>query len=233
MTDGKPTKAELSDDQGVSVKCQFNPETMRRMKTAQWTDAHARGAHGNPPQQFVGTGPETLTVKLLFDAFDPIGRLAGSPLDPLLEKILGWLKVPDAKQGTTTPQPAVVTFGWGTGLSFKGSMKSVQIDYLMFDEAGGTRRANVTISMQSVPEKVKLQNPTSGGIIGRTAAILREGDTLASISYAQYGNPNLWRAIALANGVEDPGRVPVGTRLLVPPRNQADALSRGSADGDG
>ena len=43
------------------------------------------------------------------------------------------------------------------------------------------------------------------------------GDTMASIAYRAYGRPDQWRAIADANGIDDPTRVLPGTTLLVPP----------------
>jgi nucleoid-associated protein YgaU len=56
---------------------------------------------------------------------------------------------------------------------------------------------------------------------GRRSAVLEDADSLAGLAYREYGDAGLWRAIAEANDVEDPARVPVGTRLLVPPRTQA------------
>jgi nucleoid-associated protein YgaU len=36
------------------------------------------------------------------------------------------------------------------------------------------------------------------------------------VAFRRYGNPNLWRAIAEANGIDDPMRLPIGATLLVP-----------------
>ena len=38
------------------------------------------------------------------------------------------------------------------------------------------------------------------------------GDTLASVAYAEYGDPTLWRPLAAFNGIDDPLRVPTGQR---------------------
>jgi nucleoid-associated protein YgaU len=43
------------------------------------------------------------------------------------------------------------------------------------------------------------------------------GDSLASIAYLEYGDPNGWRRLADANGIDDPLRVRDGTVLHVPP----------------
>ena len=48
------------------------------------------------------------------------------------------------------------------------------------------------------------------------------GDSLASVAYAEYGDPTAWRALAAFNEVDDPLRVPTGTVLLLPtPRSSA------------
>jgi nucleoid-associated protein YgaU len=49
--------------------------------------------------------------------------------------------------------------------------------------------------------------------------VLVEGDTLAGIAYNEYGNPSLWRAVAAANGIDDPMRLRSGTSVLLPSVN--------------
>ena len=46
--------------------------------------------------------------------------------------------------------------------------------------------------------------------------VLTAGDSLQSLAYQAYGNPELWRHIAEANGVDDPMRLKLGTTVLVP-----------------
>jgi nucleoid-associated protein YgaU len=64
------------------------------------------------------------------------------------------------------------------------------------------------------------------------------GDTLAGIAYVEYGNPNLWRAVAELNGIDDPMRLRPGQRLMLPTvetlatngQLQADARRREAVD---
>jgi nucleoid-associated protein YgaU len=42
------------------------------------------------------------------------------------------------------------------------------------------------------------------------------GDSLASVAYAEYGDPAEWRRLADYNGIDDPLRVRAGTVLLLP-----------------
>jgi nucleoid-associated protein YgaU len=49
---------------------------------------------------------------------------------------------------------------------------------------------------------------------------IRAEDTLSSISKAFYGKAGLWRAIAAANTdrIPDPDRLPVGVKIIIPPK---------------
>jgi nucleoid-associated protein YgaU len=67
-----------------------------------------------------------------------------------------------------------------------------------------------------MPSEPWRQNPTSGRDTVRRAHTLVEGDSLASVAYAEYGDPAAWRAVARFNGVDDPMRCAPGTRLLLP-----------------
>jgi hypothetical protein len=218
-------RATLTGDDFSRLFCQFNPETLSIRKTASWHDNPTPAAGNQPKHQFVGTGPEQLTAKLLFDTFDSLGAPSPMPVEMSVGTLLGWLTVPPANQTKQTPQPPKITFQWGTGIKFTGGLTSVDVQYVMFAPDGRPVRAYATIMIKAIVGVPSGTNPTSGGVAGRTSAQLCDGDTLASVAYQQYGDPNLWRALAVANGIDDPRRVASGTRLLVPPRSEATALA--------
>jgi nucleoid-associated protein YgaU len=111
-------------------------------------------------------------------------------------------------------------FVWGS-FSFVGILKSVGADYNLFRRDGTPARAKVTVSMIEHMEEPSGQNPTSGGPAGRRSYTLIEGESLQSLAYAEYGDPNLWRAIAEANRIEDPFAMRPGTKVLLPSRDDA------------
>jgi len=49
-----------------------------------------------------------------------------------------------------------------------------------------------------------------------TSRVVRRGDSLASIAADAYGDPTQWRAIAEANGIENPFAVSAGATLTIP-----------------
>jgi Contractile injection system tube protein len=219
-------RAVLSGTDGADLDCQFNPSTVQITKTSHWNAQPTRGSANTPRPQFVGTGPEVLTAQLLFDDFDNLGG-RDTTVPKAMKTLFGWTCVPDQAYQGGTPQPPIVTFQWGSGITFTGFLQQVQAQYTMFAPSDGTPlRAIATITLHSIPSVPTGTNPTSGGISGRRSAMLEDCDGLAAIAYREYGDPALWRGIAIANGIEDPTRVPVGTRLLVPPRTQAAQLSQ-------
>jgi nucleoid-associated protein YgaU len=60
------------------------------------------------------------------------------------------------------------------------------------------------------------QNPTTRGTAGLRSHIVHDGDSLHSISYEAYGDATRWRAIAEANGIDNPLRLRRGTSLTIP-----------------
>src|SRR5918996_1530918 len=47
----------------------------------------------------------------------------------------------------------------------------------------------------------------------------------ANCAFDEYGKPSLWRGLAAFNGIDDPLRVGIGTRILVPPQGDIEELS--------
>lgn len=225
MSAAKVTQAILTGSDGQTLDCQFNPSTVKIGKSARWSAAPTPGSKHNPHSQFTGASPSTLQATLLFDGFDVTGRTPKLPVKAAVDQLFSWIAPTPTSQNTTTPQPATITFTWGPWDVFKGVLTQVNAEYTLFAPTGEPRRATVSIAMQTVSDEPKGTNPTSGGIAGRASAVVSDADSLAAIAQREYGDPALWRAIAHANGIEDPARVPIGTRVLLPPRGQAAALA--------
>jgi nucleoid-associated protein YgaU len=95
-------------------------------------------------------------------------------------------------------------------------VSSVSVKYTLFTPGGLPIRATATVNIEEIAGEQQGQNPTSGGLAARSVHTVVAGDTLQSIAWREYGDPNLWRPIAERNGVDDPMRLPAGTALLIP-----------------
>jgi nucleoid-associated protein YgaU len=123
------------------------------------------------------------------------------------------------------PSPPFVVFSWGGKLHLIGVVTSVSVKYKLFDQHGTPTRALCSISISERAFEKKKQNPTSGALSAHGSHTVLAGDSLASIAYKEYNDPTLWRALAVKNGIDDPMRLAVGTRLLIPPSSEAGALA--------
>jgi len=211
------------------VPLMLNPKQLTIRRQSQWRPPQNRssaagqpssGAHGlsagtvplgHGLQQYTGSQPGSLTMIVWFDqSFEPDGDITDD-----IDTLQNWT-CPTERGATGAQNPPRVTFTWG-GLQFIGHIASLNVSYKQFGVTGQPVRAEVSITITENPPAVPGSNPTSGGIAGRRVHVVSAGDTLHSVSYTEYGSPTHWRALAEANGIDDPLRLSPGTTLLIPP----------------
>ena len=159
--------------------------------------------------------------------FDDWEAREGSIADDVAA-LLEWTKPTSASIKKRKPEPPILTFDWGANPAlgdFRGYLKSVSARYTHFDRDGNPLRVSANVTLEEVPTDPKKQNPTSGGRHGYRTHIMREGESLQSVAYAEWGDPGLWRALAIYNELDDPLRVSPSTSLLVPEIATAERLA--------
>ena len=115
--------------------------------------------------------------------------------------------------------PKFVTFSWGSVKLPKAAPMSISIHYAMFHPNGEPVRAFVDLELgQAEPTSPvgQAQNPTTRGTPGLREHVVQGCDSLQSIAYESYRDATKWRAIAEANGIDDPLRLRRGTSLTIP-----------------
>ena len=122
-------------------------------------------------------------------------------------------------------RPPLLTLQWGDparGFLMQGTLSSVTITYLRFDNIGNPIRAQVRCGFTEAPSSLlsMLTNPTSGGVPGRRSHVMRQGESLAGVATETYGRPGAWRDIADSNGIDDPFRVRPGRSVMLPPPDE-------------
>jgi nucleoid-associated protein YgaU len=195
-----------------SIDFQFNPKEVTIQKSAKWERKPAKGAKKAGPPEFSGSEPCKLTLEMFFDAS---GTHDGSVVEAV-EKLFTCTVPTDASAGKQKPSPPIVILHWGAIASFPAFVTSVSAKYTLFTSTGLPIRALCSVALEEMPNEPWRQNPTSGSDTVRRAHTLLEGDSLASVAYAEYDDAAAWRAIARFNGIDDPMRLVPGTRLLLP-----------------
>ncbi|MGQ0839841.1 LysM peptidoglycan-binding domain-containing protein [Actinokineospora sp.] len=114
----------------------------------------------------------------------------------------------------------VLLIMWGVGgplgTGTKVNLEKVDVEYERFDWTGIPVWAKVSLTLVEYTAPLPKQNPTSGGIPGRTKHVVTQGEGLVQIANHAYGSPRAWRAVAEANGLDDPLRIKPGRTLSLP-----------------
>jgi nucleoid-associated protein YgaU len=199
----------------VVVRCAFNPKDYGMTKTNKWTAPPAKG-QTLAEYEFGGGEPQTMTLSLLFDTFDTGKDVRKVYTDKVwkLMDIDPSLHDKKSKSG----RPPQVLFQWGQAFGFIAVINSITQKFVLFNDDGTPVRATLEVGFQQVKEAGKLppQNPTSGGVGGSREWVVKDGDSLASIAYAEYGDSNAWRPIADINRLTQVRRLRPGLVLELP-----------------
>ena len=194
------------------VPFQFNPKEVTISKSAKWERKPAKGSKKAGPPEFTGAEPAKMTLEMFFDA---TGAQDGSVVKAV-ESLLGCCVATEESVGQKKPSPPLVVLHWGSISSFPAFVTSVSAKFTLFASDGTPIRAVCSVSLEEMPGEQFRQNPTSGSYDVRRVHRTVAGDSLASVAYAEYGDPNAWRALAAFNGIDDPLRMRTGTVLLLP-----------------
>jgi len=214
-------KAELAIDGGETIQVLFNPTEYTITKTNTWNFKQVQGS-SLPPAEFGGGNPRELALSLLLDA----SLLDGSQsVKSVTDSLFKMMDVGDGQPaGGTRSTPPFVTFRWGAVDTFKAVCTSLTVAYQLFKPNGEPIRADIKLQLKQAEQASTAssssanqgQNPTTRALSGAGVHTVQDGDSLPSLAYRAYGDATRWRAIAEANGIDDPLRLRRGVPLMLP-----------------
>ncbi len=205
-----------ADSGAEVVECHFNPADLTINKSNQWKPKSSTGSNV-PDVTFGGGGARTLQMSLVFDTYE-----AKSDVREATDKVLALMDADPIKTPSgSQKRPPHVEFGWGAFRSFRGVITQVSQKFTLFLPDGTPVRATLQVTLQEVPKAAAKnrgagQNPTSLAAGARRMRVVQAGDTIDWIAAEELGDPNAWRRIAEANGLDDPRRLRPGRTLLIP-----------------
>jgi Contractile injection system tube protein len=209
---------------GLSLTVQFNPTEFTLTKAAQLAEIPIPGLD-SPIIQFVRGQSETMSFDLFFDGTESGTGSDAKSVTAQTDPFYDLVKI-DGDQHA----PPIVMFAWGGDAfpghrrpdsqqrhGFKGVVESVRQRYTYFSSLGLPLRAIVSMTLreyktldQQVAE-LNLRSPDH-----TKAYITHAGETITRVAERTGGDPRDWRAIADANGIEDPLALMPGVQLTVP-----------------
>ncbi len=210
----KATITNLTSGERVSVL--FNPEEYSLNRDINYAQIAVPGLSG-PLLQFVHGNMQTLEMELFLDTYEEhregsrVMNQAGGDVRELVKKVTSLMNI-----DPTIHAPPVLMFTWGS-LSFTCVLARASQKYNMFRPDGVPVRARVQVTFNEFRnadlEAKEIKRETADYTKTYTVTA---GETLSAIAGREYGNPKMWRPIALANDVLDPHRLPTGIRLVIP-----------------
>ncbi|MFI5806711.1 LysM peptidoglycan-binding domain-containing protein [Streptomyces sp. NPDC051561] len=193
----------------------FNPAELTISRRAQWRVTTTPAVREGAKPEFLGPDAREMNVEIFLDtSMKPTSNSVLKQVETLLSCCETTQKSIDADQ----PSPPWVVLEWGSFSTarFVAYVSSVEASYTLFSTTGVPIRATCRMQLNEVPGDKKNQNPTSGALTAQRVHRVVAGDTLQSLAWREYGDATVWRAIAEANGIDDPSRLPNGSQLLMP-----------------
>lgn len=210
---------------GAQTPVMFNPEEYTVNREINYAQSAIPGLSG-PVLQFVSGNMQTLEMELFLDTYEEhrIGNRvlnkAQSDVRLLTTQITGLMDI-----DPTTHAPPMLLFTWAS-LSFTCVLARASQRFIMFLPDGTPVRARLQVvfnEFRNIDLEAKEVKRETADYTKRY--VVKQGETLSGIAAANYGDPALWRVIALANGVDRPRNLAAGEELSLPNLPYRDPVS--------
>jgi hypothetical protein len=198
------------------IPVMFNPEEYTLNRENNFAQIAVPGLSA-PLIQFVNGNQQTLEMELFLDTHEEhrqgsnkLNR-AGDDVRKLVNKVIGLMDIE-----RTTHAPPILRFTWSS-LSFDCVLSRATQRFVMFSPDGTPVRARLTVTFSQFRSLAQELKETKRETADYTKLhVVKQGETLQSIAAREYGDPRIWRPIALRNDVDDPRKVQPGTQLMLP-----------------
>jgi Contractile injection system tube protein/LysM domain len=167
--------------------------------------------------QFVSGNMQTLEMELFVDTYEEhrfgarVLNSAQEDVRDFTSQITDLMNIQPASHG-----PPVLLFTWAS-LSFICVLARASQRFIMFLADGTPVRARLQVvfnEFRNVDLEAKEVKRETADFTRRYT--VNQGETLSGIAGASYGDPALWRVIALANAIDRPRPLAAGQELVLP-----------------
>jgi hypothetical protein len=206
----------VSGGDARTVEVQFNPSSL---KVSYANQVQNNDQSTGSSMQYVGKGTSKLALELIFDVSVP-GNQQNKDVRQLTRNVAEFMATTSTGSGENTRYTVPgVRFEWGT-FTFDGVIESMDETLDLFSEDGYPLRATVSVNMSyqgiTVVEKRNpdaTNAPSTDSPTGtKRLTPSMQGDSLQQIVASAGGKMN-WKAVASANGIENPRNLRAGTLI--------------------
>lgn len=210
-------KAQITNTvSGEALPVLFNPGEYTLAKDINYAQSAIPGLSA-PLLQFVNGNLQTLEMELFLDTYEEhagggkVMNQRGQDVRDLTRRVTDLMNIQPS-----THAPPVLLFTWAS-LSFTCVLAKVSQKFVMFLPDGTPVRARLSVTFnefRNIDLEAKEIKRETADFTKRY--VVGEGETLSGIAGRLYGDPALWRPLALANRIDTPRALPVGFALRVP-----------------
>ena len=199
-------KAKITvEHSGAVLTVMFNPEEYSLNRDNNFA-AQAIPGLSSPLLQFAHGNLRTLDMELLFDTYE---KRADVRVET--EKFIQLMEI-DAELHA----PPILIVAWAS-LQFRCVLTKASQKFVLFLDNGSPVRARISASftefIDAEHEALKIKRQTADFTKRHTVL---QGETIAGIASKYYGDPGLWRPIAISNELDEPRRLRAGMLLTIP-----------------
>jgi hypothetical protein len=201
-----------AEHSGVNFSVMFNPEEYAINHDNTFASQSIPGLSG-PILQFAQGGARTLEMELLFDTYEQQRDVRQET-----QKLLQLMEIDPELHA-----PPVLRVEWAS-LQFRCVLTRANQRFVLFLPDGRPVRARVTTSFHEFidPEREAKEVGRQTSDFTKVHTVVQD-ETLSGIAGRRYGDPRLWRVLAVANGIDDPFDLETGRALIVPSIPYVDA----------
>jgi len=214
------------------IEALFNPSEISLTRSTVWEQKESVGQGGSSGaavrQEFRSVEAERFSIELFFDtygsrsdvvtaaaaSFLPASLIPGSQSSDVRQHTDRIAKL--LEEDTELHEPPVCNLRWGVFDIFTGVLTTLNQRFTLFLDDGTPVRATLTCDFVEVGTlaQARAAERHSSDVV-KTRQV-RRYDTLQSLAADEYGDPTMWRPIAIANGIVNPRDLLPGTMLTIP-----------------
>lgn len=198
-------KATITPENGDPIEVLFNPTQYSLNQGNNIAKQPIPGLDA-PIVQYVCGKEAMLSMKLFFDTYEE-----QTDVTEYTDEIYNLLEI-----DPETHAAPICDITWGE-FWFTGVLEGVQGEFTLFLADGTPVRANLTVNfIEYIEVDVLVQHKPKQSADHQKNRWVKSGDRIDTIAGQEYKDPRKWRAIAQANGLEDPRALEPGMRLVIP-----------------
>ena len=209
---------------GGSFKVMFNPESLSTSHTNKFSHLQGIATTGRDAN-YAYSRSNVISLKLVLDGSGVtdygISTLLGMGTKSVAEQINQFMKLCFHMDGKLH-RPKYLKIQWGDGVlkDFSCILKSVDIEYSLFDRNGAPLHAVLTTKFEEDIGSQKLNRKAGKSSPDLThSRIVKHGDTLPLLCKEIYGSSRHYLRLAQVNNINDFRNLTPGQEIFFPPLN--------------